>query len=67
MKTRLTVSWGEFAIGLSLTWRERIAIGLGPVLLGIYWGPMLWRCSECRKLTPERLRAAPDAPKEETK
>ena len=58
MKTRLTVSWGDFALGVAVTWKERIAFGLGPLLIGIYWGPMLWRCAECQKLTSERLRAS---------
>lgn len=50
MRIRLTVQWDEFSIGLSITWRERIAFGLGPILLGIYWGPAVYRCEECQRL-----------------
>ena len=49
MKVILTVDWTELSIGLNITWGSRIAFGFGPVLLGIYWGPMYWRylCPDC--------------------
>jgi hypothetical protein len=49
MKARLTVAWSEFGLGMSITWGSRIAFGLGPILLGIYWGPEMWRylCPAC--------------------
>ena len=68
MRAILTWEPDEFGFGFNITSRSRIAIGLGPILLGLYWGPKVWRyrCAECqhRYRVVEAL-AAPEPPGEE--